>query len=817
MPDFHEHNPNMSKPVRTIWRIFFAAWALFLLFLLAINLGVFGKLPSLVELENPSILSSSEIYASDGSLMGKYYLKDRINVQYAEISPNVIKALVATEDERFYEHSGIDVKSLFRAVAFLGKEGGASTITQQLAKNLLFGEGSKNIVRRVIEKFKEWVVAIKLERNFTKEEIIALYLNMVTYGDEIYGIRNAARTYFQKEPDRLAVEEAAVLVGLLKGSTKYNPRRNPKASLDRRNVVIDQMVRNRYLSAPEADRLKTKPIQLKYRKMDENAGIAPYFREVLREEVKRWCRENKNPKTGNPYDIYKDGLKIFTTIDTRLQEYAEIAVFRHMQNLQKVFSSQRNVKDGSVWKSKEGKAVIDAAIKQSDRWRFSKEEGMTDAEILKSFDVKVPMKVFSWNPKREKDTVMTPLDSIKYHKQTMQVGLLSVDPMTGEVKAWVGGSSFRHFKFDHVNVNTKRQVGSTFKPLLYSTAVMNGYRPETPIPGGPIAMGDKVITGSGGPMAICLAYSKNPAAVYLIKQVGIQRTIEFCRQSGITSNIPPYPAISLGSADISLFEMVQAYTSFPGRGFNVKPYFISRIEDKNGNVLASFRSESKEIMSEGDAYIMTKMMQGVVDFGTGRALRGSFSLSSEMAGKTGTTNDNADGWFIGFTPQLLSGVWVGCDDPFLRLLYTTGGAQMAMPAWAYYYQQVLKDGKLGYDAEAKFIVPETLDNEAVYDYQMLTNGELPPPAEGVDAGSGSSEDYIDVPVSDGSEEATGESMETKEKEVAPPTKEPEKQTTDKKTEEAPKKPEPASTDTSQRKKKGGLLKGIFNKKEKPDE
>ena len=817
MPDFHEHNPNMSKPVRTIWRIFFAAWALFLLFLLAINLGVFGKLPSLVELENPSILSSSEIYASDGSLMGKYYLKDRINVQYAEISPNVIKALVATEDERFYEHSGIDVKSLFRAVAFLGKEGGASTITQQLAKNLLFGEGSKNIVRRVIEKFKEWVVAIKLERNFTKEEIIALYLNMVTYGDEIYGIRNAARTYFQKEPDRLAVEEAAVLVGLLKGSTKYNPRRNPKASLDRRNVVIDQMVRNRYLSAPEADRLKTKPIQLKYRKMDENAGIAPYFREVLREEVKRWCRENKNPKTGNPYDIYKDGLKIFTTIDTRMQEYAEIAVFRHMQNLQKVFSSQRNVKDGSVWKSKEGKAVIDAAIKQSDRWRFSKEEGMTDAEILKSFDVKVPMKVFSWNPKREKDTVMTPLDSIKYHKQTMQVGLLSVDPMTGEVKAWVGGSSFRHFKFDHVNVNTKRQVGSTFKPLLYSTAVMNGYRPETPIPGGPIAMGDKVITGSGGPMAICLAYSKNPAAVYLIKQVGIQRTNEFCPQSGNTSNIPPYPAISLGSADISLFEMVQAYTSFPGRGFNVKPYFISRIEDKNGNVLASFRSESKEIMSEGDAYIMTKMMQGVVDFGTGRALRGSFSLSSEMAGKTGTTNDNADGWFIGFTPQLLSGVWVGCDDPFLRLLYTTGGAQMAMPAWAYYYQQVLKDGKLGYDAEAKFIVPETLDNEAVYDYQMLTNGELPPPAEGVDAGSGSSEDYIDVPVSDGSEEATGESMETKEKEVAPPTKEPEKQTIDKKTEEAPKKPEPASTDTSQRKKKGGLLKGIFNKKEKPDE
>jgi penicillin-binding protein 1A len=805
----------MSNPVRTIWRIFFAAWALFLLFILAINLGIFGKLPSLVELENPSILSSSEIYAADGSLMGKYYLKDRINVQYAEISPNVIKALIATEDERFYEHSGIDVRSLFRAIAFLGKEGGASTISQQLAKNLLFGEGSKNIVRRVIEKFKEWVVAIKLERNFTKEEIIALYLNMVTYGDEIYGIRNAARTYFQKEPDRLAVEEAAVLVGLLKGSTKYNPRRNPKASLDRRNTVIDQMVRNSYLSSAEAERLKVKPIQLKYKKMDENAGIAPYFREVLREEVKKWCRENKNPKTGNPYDIYKDGLKIFTTIDTRMQEYAEIAVFRHMQSIQKVFSNQRNIKDGSVWKTKDGKAVIDAAIRQSDRWRYSKEEGMTDAEILKSFDVKVPMKVFAWNPKREKDTVMTPLDSIKYHKQTMQIGLLSVDPRTGEVKAWVGGSSFRHFKFDHVNINTKRQVGSTFKPLLYSTAVMNGYRPETPIPGGPIEMGDKVITGSGGPMAICLAYSKNPAAVYLIKQVGIQRTIEFCRQSGITSKIPPYPAISLGSADISLFEMVQAYTSFPGQGFNVKPYFISRIEDKNGNILATFRSESREIMSEGDAYIMTKMMQGVVDFGTGRALRGTFNLSSEMAGKTGTTNDNADGWFIGFTPQLLSGVWVGCDDPFLRLLYTTGGAQMAMPAWAYYYQQILKDGKLGFDPEAKFNIPETLDNEAVYDYQVLTNGEQPPPAEGVDAGSGSSGDYIDVPVSEGYEDATKESSEVTGMETDATGKQPEKQEPEKKAEESPKKPEPAATDTSQRKKKNGILKGIF-KKERPD-
>jgi penicillin-binding protein 1A len=798
----------MRASIRTFWKFFAIAWAGILLFLLAIVLGLFGKLPSLVELENPSMLSSSEIYAVDGSLMGKFYLKDRINVKYQDISQNVVKALIATEDERFYEHSGIDARSLIRAVVFLGSEGGASTITQQLAKNML-DQGSKNMVRRVIEKIKEWIVAIRLERNFTKEEILALYLNMVTYGDEIYGIRNAAKTYFQKEPDRLAVEEAAVLVGLLKGSTKYNPRRNPKASMDRRNTVLDQMVRNDFLAAAEADKLKLKPIALKYKKLDENAGIAPYFREVLRDEVKKWCRENKNPKTGNPYDIYKDGLKIFTTINPKMQEYAEIAVFRHMQNLQKVFANQKNIRDGSVWKSKDGKAVLQAAIRQSERWRNGKEDGLEDDELLKTFEEKVPLKVFAWNDKREKDTVMTPLDSIKYHKQIMQISLLSVDPFTGEVRAWVGGSNFKTFKFDHVNINTKRQVGSTFKPILYTVGVMNGYAPETVFPGGPINMGNKVITGTGGPMAICLAYSKNPGAVYLINQLGIQRTIDFAKECGIQNKIPAVPSIALGSADLSLYEMVQSYTMFPGRGFNVKPYYISRIEDRNGNVLASFGTQSKEVISESDAYVMTKMMQGVVDFGTGRALRGAFGLKPELAGKTGTTNDNADGWFIGFSPQLLTGVWVGCDDPFLRLLYTTGGAQMAMPAWAYYYQEVFKDKSLGIDPQAKFVVPERIGNEAIYDYQTLTRGELPPPAEGEDVGSGSSSDFIDVPISDGTEGVSSESKkidneETKVLEEArkPAEEKPEKAKTPVKQPEA---------DTSAKKK--GLFKKIFGKKD----
>ena len=787
----------MSNSIKTFWKIFVLAWGLFLLFIVAVNLGVFGKLPSLAELENPSMLSSSEIYASDGTLMGKYYLKDRTNVKYQDISQNVVKALIATEDERFYQHSGIDIRSLARVIIFLGQKGGGSPITQQLAKNLL-NQGSENKALRVIEKFKEWIVAIKLERNFTKEEILSLYLNMVSYGDEIYGIRNAAKTYFQKEPDRLSVEESAVLVGLLKGNTIYNPRRNPKAALDRRNTVISQMVRNDFLPEAEAERLKLQPIKLNYKKLDENAGIAPYFREVLRDEIKKWCKENKNPKTGNPYNIYKDGLKIYTTINPRMQEYAEIAIFRHMQNMQKVFSNQPNIKTGAIWATKDGKVILENAMKQSDRWRNLKEDEFTEKEIRSSFNQKVPMKVFAWNTKREKDTIMTPLDSIKYHKQMLQTGFLAVDPYSGEVKAWVGGIDFKSFKFDHVNINTKRQVGSTFKPILYTVGVMNGYNPQTEFPSGPISMGGKMIEGKGGPMAVCLAYSRNPGAVFLINQLGVQRTIDFAQLCGIESKIPAVPSIALGSADISLYEMVRAYTMFPGRGFNVKPIFISRIEDRNGNVLATFTPESKEVISEADSYVMTKMMQGVVDFGTGRALRSAYGITSEVAGKTGTTNDNADGWFIGFTPQLLAGVWVGADDPLLRLLNTTGGAQMAMPAWGYFFQEVYKDKILGIDPAAKFPIPAVLQNEAVYDYEALTQGDQPPPAEGEDVGSGSQSDFIDVPVSDGTEHVTTESKKVEEEE----DKKPEKvKPTDK---------FPPPEDTV--KKKKGFFKRIFGKK-----
>jgi penicillin-binding protein 1A len=744
-----------TKAVRIFWKIFLYAWGLVFLLIFLIYVGLFGKLPSIEELENPSLMSSSEIYADDGTLMGKFYLKDRINVKYQDISPFVIRALIATEDERFYDHSGIDIKSLARAIVFLGREGGASTITQQTAKALL-GQQSRKSVTRVIEKLKEWIVAIRLEKNFTKEEIITLYLNMVNYGEETYGIRNAAKTYFQKEPGQLAVEEAAVLVGVLKGSTRYNPRRNPKAAMSRRNTVLDQMVRNDFLTKEEAKSLKMAPIQLKYLKMDENSGIAPYFREMLRDDLKEWCKQNENPKTGEPYDLYRDGLKIFTTINPKMQEYAEIAVYRHMQNLQKVFSNQYNIKDGSVWKTKEGKAVMDAAIKQTERWKNLKEEGVDEEEIRKTFMEPVNMKVFAWNEKREKDTLMSPIDSIRYHKQIMQIGLLSIDPLSGEVKAWVGGSNFKRFKFDHVNIKTKRQVGSTFKPLLYTLGVKSGFKPETELPNGPIDMGGKMIDGTGGPMAVCLALSKNPGAVYLINTLGVKKTIEFAKECGIVNNIPPYPSIALGSADLSLIEMVQAFSMFPGRGFNVKPYYISRIEDRNGNVLASFRTQTKEVISESEAYIMTKMLQGVVDFGTGSSLRWAYGVNNEVAGKTGTTNDNADGWFIGFSPQLLSGVWVGCDDPFLRMLYTAGGSQMAMPAWAYYYQQVFNDRSLNIDPNARFSPPANMQNEMLFNIDSLKNTEEILPIEGEEGYK--QDQLVEIPISSGKEKVVTESQ-----------------------------------------------------------
>ncbi|HEV7622135.1 MAG TPA: transglycosylase domain-containing protein, partial [Flavisolibacter sp.] len=470
----------MEKSVRIFWTIFLAGFGMAILFFLLVFFGAFGALPTMKQLENPSILQSSEIYATDGTLMGKYYREhgNRSNVSYQDISRYVINALVATEDFRFYDHSGIDYKRTLKAVLTLGHDGGGSTITQQLAKNLL-EQGSKNRVTRLIEKIKEYIVSIRLERNFTKEEILALYLNSVPYGDNVYGIKNASRTFFQKEPDRLSPEEAAVLVGMLRGNYLYNPRVHPKEARERRNTVLNQMEKNGYITSDEAEKYKSLPINIHYRKLDENNGYAPYFREILKEELRDVLKDLRKPD-GHDYDIYDDGLKIYTTINTKMQQYAEEAVAQQMPALQKILNLQHNIRNGIVWKGHDN--VLEAAMKNSDRWDNLKDDGLNEDEIRQTFYQKTPMKVFAWNSKRETDTVMTPMDSIKYTRQMIQTAFMVMDPITGDVKAWVGGIGFKTYKLDHAQLKTKRQVGSSIKPFLYCQAIEErGFTPETEV------------------------------------------------------------------------------------------------------------------------------------------------------------------------------------------------------------------------------------------------------------------------------------------------------------------------------------------------
>lgn len=695
-----------------LWKITFAGIGIAIFIFACAYFGLFGRLPSLQQLENPEADLATEIYANDGkTLMGKIYAENRVSVDYKDIAPGVINALISTEDERFYEHSGVDAKGVARAVWGLGRDGGGSTITQQLAKNIL-GQGKGNPVKRVIDKIKEWIVAIKLERNFTKQEILALYLNRVSWLN-VYGIRNASLVYFQKEPADLTVDESALLIGMLKGPGAYNPVRRPEAALTRRNVVIDQMVRNDMLTPAVAATYKAKPLGIKYKMITEESGIAPYFRSVLSKKLQEWCDQNKNPRTGENYDLYRDGLKVYTTIDPLMQRYAEEAVIKHMTSMQKVFNSRLKK---NVWKGQED--ILNRAMRSSERWKSMKEAGDSDAVIKASFRKPVKMKIFAWNAKREVDTTMTPMDSIKYLKQMLQSAFLAMDPTTGEIKAWVGGIDFKWFKYDHVTA--QRQVGSTFKPLLYTLAITDaGMTPESYIGGKSITLNKKTISGGGGTMAYCLAKSINVAAYDLIQRIGPVRTVAFAHECGIQSNIPAVPSIALGSADIQLIEMVQSYTMFPNKGFNVQPIMITRIEDKNGNVLETFKPKIKQVISETDAYTMYRMMQGVVDFGTGGSLRWRFGINSEIGGKTGTTNDNTDGWFIGYTPQLLAGAWVGCDDPFLKL--TGEGSQMALPEFAYFLQKVYANKDLGIDPKAEFEIPSQLDNNPIFADQNFAN------------------------------------------------------------------------------------------------
>ncbi len=712
--------------VKIFWKYYLISAGVFVLFILMLNFGWIGDMPDLDDIENPTASLASQVYAQDGTPMGKFYLEDRISVKYRDISPYLLQALVATEDKRFYDHYGIDGEGLLRALAFLGSQGGASTITMQTAKNLFTDNwATKNKLLRIIQKIKESIIAIKLERNFTKQEIITLYLNTVPFSENLFGVSNASRSFFQKEPDRLTIEEAALLIGMINAPTKYNPNRNPKLAIERRNLVLNRMAGQKYITTEQAEQLKALPLVTNFKKLDENNGLGPYFRSYLGEYMKKWCKEHKK-NNGDPYNLYRDGLKIYTTINPRMQLYAEEAVARHMAYLQKEFNKQSNIKTGSVWKDFSNQ--LELAIKQTDRWRNMKREDVDESEIRKSFDETLPMRVFAWNKNRFIDTIMTPLDSLKYHKQMLQTGFLAVDPFTGEVKAWVGGIDFKTFKYDHVNVNTRRQVGSTMKPLLYSLAIEKaGFTPFSIVQDqqqnfegyGMVPNTPKSCTGQSMPMAQALAESRNCATAYIMKQINgdgneaAKELVAYLKKTNIQADIPAYPSIALGACEVSLFEMVQAYTMFPGGGYNAQPFFINRIEDKNGNVLESFSPQRRKVISELTAYSMVSMMEGVISKGTGRSMYSYDIGTQSVAGKTGTTNDNSDLWFMGYTPQILAGAWVGADDRYIRFTdnYFGQGAHGSLPIWAYFMNKVANDPACNLDRNASFLKPDNLSTD----------------------------------------------------------------------------------------------------------
>jgi penicillin-binding protein 1A len=759
----------VRKTVKWFWRIFLLGLVSFFGILTAINYELFGEMPSLKELENPSSMQASEVFASDGSAMGKYYTENRSNVTYGDISAYAKYALVATEDERFFEHSGIDARSMGRALSGLvtfRNKGGASTVTQQLALSLLHARET-NKFKRGIQKCKEWIVSAKLEKNFTKEEILTLYFNQVTYPDNVYGIRNASLTFFQREPDRLKLEEAALLVGSLNAITTFNPRLNPKAAITRRNFVIDKMVKNgdvaQYFGLPalteaEAKKLKAAPMALSYKRLKEEEALAPYFKDVVREEAKKWCKANKKPN-GKNYDLYKDGLKIYTTIDPKMQQYAEEAAAAQLQVVQRrIYGSVG--RSGSIFNKHQ--RTIDSAIKRSPRYTEAKEAGLSEADIMAQFTTKTKMRIFAHNAKGYLDTNMTPIDSIKHHRVIAQTAFMVMEPNTGLVKAWVGGTDYNYFKYDHANTNTKRQVGSTIKPLLYVQAMKElQMTPRTILQNKP-----QKFDGFGwypdqrakGDMEMkeALAFSQNGAAAYLIKSVGAPKFMEWLQQLDVTSNLKAYPSLCLGAFEISLQEMMSTYTMFPNKGFQTKPILISRIVDGNGNVLKDFETERKLMISEIDAYNMTQMMKGVCLKGTGKAMGRYYG--GEIAGKTGTTNDNSDCWFMGFTPQLLGGVWVGCDDRFIRIADNDAmGSTVAMPIFGMFLSKVYSDKKLSlkYLKATKFDLPSQANTEAIYDYDP-TNNVTPidyddyMPSENINVDRNNSRSDYDIPGSNDS-------------------------------------------------------------------
>jgi len=730
---------DFSKYVRWFWMVFLGGVLAFVLLFLFASWGFLGEMPDHTKLENPETNLASEIISSDDKTLGKFYFNDnRTPVDFKELPQNIVDALIATEDVRHYEHSGIDGRGTLRAIYKLGSGGGASTISQQLAKNLFTKQVSSNIIERLSQKVREWIIAIRLERQYTKEEIIAQYLNIVDFNNNADGIRSAARIYFGKEPKDLDIKESAMIVGMLKNPTLYNPRphRNPVGTRNRRNVVLAQMKKYGFITEDVKDSLQKTELDLNYSPESHREGIATYFREYLRGFMKEWTSDKKNRKPdGSKYDLYTDGLKIYTTIDSRMQQYAEDAIEQHMPRLQAEFNNQNTPKRNKTTpflglSTSEVDKLLNDHMKRGERWRVLKSQGKSEKEIRASFQKPIEMKVFKWvNGKAsEVDTVMKPIDSMRYYKSFFRPGMMSMDPLTGHVKAWVGGMNYKHFQYDMVKQGT-RQVGSTFKPFVYATAIDQlqfspcDSFPRTPITieankfGNPEPWTTKNSDGNySGKQTLkdALASSTNTVTARLINEIGPQPVVEMAKKLGVTSDILPVPAIALGTTEISVYEMVAAYSTFANKGVYNKPVMVTRIEDKNGTVLYQFTPESKDVLSEEVAYVTVNLMEGVTQAGSsGGRLRSKgvdkyntmyreimtgypYELGNPIAGKTGTTQNQSDGWFMGMVPNLVTGVWVGAEDRSVHFRSITygQGASMALPIWGLYMKACYADETL---------------------------------------------------------------------------------------------------------------------------
>ena len=731
------------KYILLLWGVFFFGVLSIIILFGGAALGLYGTMPDLQELENPRTNLATQIISSDGTILGKYYFDDnRTPINFDEIPTHTIEALIATEDERFYDHSGIDWRGTLRAFAFFGKRGGASTISQQLARQIFVGVRSRNLVKTVLQKAQEWVIAVQLEQRYTKKEIMTMYLNKYDFGYQADGIRSAAKIFFNKTTNELLIEESATLVGMLKNSSLYNPIRRPERVKKRRDIVFQQMLRNELLTNIEVDSLSKLPLKITYTPESHREGLATYFRAYLKDFMDDWINDNPKPD-GSKHNLYRDGLRIYTTIDSRIQQIAEDAVSVHMKNLQQEFFLQNaeeenptapflDLRDGEI------DTLLQRTAYRSERWRKMKLAGISEEEILSSFKKEVPMRVFSWEG--EIDTIMTPMDSIRYYKHFLRASLMSMEPQTGFVKAWVGGYDYKHFQYDQVKQG-RRQIGSTFKPFLYATAIDQlKLSPCDSLPDAlycieprkhgnidawcPKNSGDKY--GKTRTLKNALANSVNTVSARLMDLVGPRPVINLARKMGITSYLPVVPSIALGTPDISLFEMVGAYSSFVNQGIYVKPIMITRIEDKNGRSLYDVQPETQDVLSEEAAYVTINLMQGVTQSGSGARLRHAglektnyiyekivtgypYVFENPIAGKTGTTQNQSDGWFMGMVPNLATGVWVGGEDRsihFKEIGYGQG-ATMALPIWGNYMKSLYENPNFGISME-DFIVPESL-------------------------------------------------------------------------------------------------------------